>query len=94
MIRVLVWNEYYHEKKKEHIAEIYPNGIHGAIAEFLGSYFNLGVINLQIVMDKQQEFNYILTQTFLSPLTFIFRFFGNNIKANKAKADKTEDKSI
>ena len=36
MIRVLVWNEYYHEKKKVHIAAIYPNGIHGAIAEFLG----------------------------------------------------------
>ncbi len=36
MIRVLVWNEFYHEKKEERIAEIYPNGIHGAIADFLG----------------------------------------------------------
>ena len=36
MIRVLVWNEYYHEKKHESVAAVYPNGIHGAIAEFLG----------------------------------------------------------
>lgn len=46
-----------------------------SLAEFLGSYFNLGVINLQVVMDKQQEFNYLLTETFLSPLSFICRFF-------------------
>ena len=36
MIRVLVWNEYYHEKTHEKVAEIYPKGIHGCIAEFLG----------------------------------------------------------
>jgi trehalose utilization protein len=31
-IRVTVWNEYRHEKEDEHIASIYPDGIHGAIA--------------------------------------------------------------
>jgi len=36
MIRVLVWNEFKHERTNEKVAEIYPNGIHGAIAEFLG----------------------------------------------------------
>ena len=36
MIRVTVWNEYCHEKSEEKIAKIYPNGIHGAIADFLG----------------------------------------------------------
>lgn len=36
MIRVLVWNEFYHEKKDPAVAEIYPEGIHGCIAEFLG----------------------------------------------------------
>lgn len=46
-----------------------------SLTEFLGSYFNLGVINLQVVMDKQQEFNYVLTQTFLAPLSYICRFF-------------------
>ncbi len=35
MIRVTVWNEFYHEKVNEQVAAVYPNGIHGAIAEFL-----------------------------------------------------------
>ncbi|RJS87745.1 trehalose utilization protein ThuA [Candidatus Bathyarchaeota archaeon] len=34
-IRVTVWNEFLHEKKNTEIAEIYPEGIHGAIAEYL-----------------------------------------------------------
>ncbi len=36
MIRVTVWNEFRHEKESAHIASIYPQGIHGAIAQFLG----------------------------------------------------------
>lgn len=36
MIRVTVWNEYVHERNDESIAAVYPNGIHAAIAEFLG----------------------------------------------------------
>ena len=35
MIRVLVWNEYQHERSEEKIAAIYPNGIHSVIADFL-----------------------------------------------------------
>ncbi|MBQ9802469.1 MAG: ThuA domain-containing protein [Clostridia bacterium] len=35
MIRVLVWNEFKHEKEKEAVAAIYPNGIHRTIADFL-----------------------------------------------------------
>jgi len=35
MIRVTVWNEYLHEPAEPHIAAIYPNGIHNAIADFL-----------------------------------------------------------
>ena len=34
-MRVTVWNEYRHEVTKEHVAKIYPNGIHGLIASFL-----------------------------------------------------------
>jgi trehalose utilization protein len=34
-IRVTVWNEFLHEKRNEEIAEIYPKGIHGAIADYL-----------------------------------------------------------
>lgn len=35
-IRVTVWNEYHHEKVNEKVSAIYPNGIHGAIAAYLG----------------------------------------------------------
>ena len=37
MIRVTVWNEGRHEKQDEQVRRIYPNGIHGAIAGFLGA---------------------------------------------------------
>lgn len=36
MIRVTVWNEYKHEREYENIGRVYPKGIHGCIAEFLG----------------------------------------------------------
>lgn len=36
MIKVTVWNEYQHEKTEEPVRQIYPNGLHAAIAEFLG----------------------------------------------------------
>ena len=35
MIKVTVWNENRHEQKNPTVREIYPQGIHGAIAEFL-----------------------------------------------------------
>jgi len=34
-IRVTVWNEFKHEKHNQSIADIYPDGIHGAIADGL-----------------------------------------------------------
>lgn len=34
-IRVTVWHEHRHEKKNPKVAEIYPQGMHGAIAEHL-----------------------------------------------------------
>ena len=36
MIRVLIWNEYVHELKDEHVAKVYPEGIHKCLGEFLG----------------------------------------------------------
>lgn len=36
MIRVTVWNEFYHEKTEEKVAAVYPEGIHAAIKDFLG----------------------------------------------------------
>ena len=37
-LRVTVWNEYRHERKQEHIAKVYPEGIHSALAEGLAPY--------------------------------------------------------
>ncbi|MFP7171089.1 ThuA domain-containing protein [Terribacillus sp. 7520-G] len=34
-MRVTIWNEYRHEKENDQVRSIYPQGIHGAIAEFL-----------------------------------------------------------
>ncbi|NJD04281.1 MAG: trehalose utilization protein ThuA [Ruminiclostridium sp.] len=36
-IRVTMWNEYRHEKKEENVAAVYPEGIHGAIADYLAA---------------------------------------------------------
>ncbi len=36
MIRVLVWNEFRHERTSETVKAVYPDGIHQVIAEFLG----------------------------------------------------------
>lgn len=48
-INVFVWNEFIHEKKEE-IAAVYPNGIHGAIAEMLGKSgeFNIETATLDM----------------------------------------------
>jgi len=36
-IKVTVWNEFRHEKSNDAIAKIYPNGMHGAIADALNA---------------------------------------------------------
>ena len=36
MIRVLIWNEFFHEKTEEKARRYYPNGIHEYLAEVLG----------------------------------------------------------
>ena len=40
-IRVTVWNEFRHEKTNEQIAEIYPKGMHRAIADYLNTQGNI-----------------------------------------------------
>ncbi len=42
-IRVTVWHEYRHEKTKENVRAIYPNGMHEAIAEHLRTLDGLSV---------------------------------------------------
>src|SRR5215213_6828247 len=41
--RVTVWNEYRHEREDERYRSVYPDGIHGAIAEGLGASADLTV---------------------------------------------------
>ncbi|MGD6965559.1 ThuA domain-containing protein [Rossellomorea vietnamensis] len=36
MINITVWNENRHEQKNQTVRDLYPEGIHGAIASFLG----------------------------------------------------------
>lgn len=43
IISVTVWNENRHEKKNPNIAKIYPDGIHGAIANYLSNQPGLKV---------------------------------------------------
>ena len=35
-LKVTIWNEFRHEKTKEAVKAIYPNGLHAVIGEFLG----------------------------------------------------------
>lgn len=53
MIRVTIWNEYVHEREYESIAKIYPNGIHGCIAGFLGEQDDIQVTCATLDMDNQ-----------------------------------------
>ena len=36
-IRVVVWNEFRHEKKHQKVKELYPDGLHAVIAKYLGA---------------------------------------------------------
>ena len=42
-IRVTIWNEGRHEKRNPKVQELYPNGLHGAIAEFLSKNEDLEI---------------------------------------------------
>jgi len=43
-VNVVVWNEYRHEKTNEKIAEIYPKGMHGAIADHLNAQDGISAV--------------------------------------------------
>lgn len=53
MIRVTVWNEYVHEREYEGIGKIYPDGIHGCIARFLGKNEDIKVTTATLDMEGQ-----------------------------------------
>ncbi|WP_283153737.1 ThuA domain-containing protein [Guptibacillus hwajinpoensis] len=46
MLNVTVWNENRHEQSSEEVRSVYPNGIHGAIAEFLKEDFEVRTATL------------------------------------------------
>ena len=43
MIRVLIFNEFAHEQKHEHVKAIYPNGMHATIRDFLNTEDDISV---------------------------------------------------
>jgi len=49
-INVTIWNEYFHEQENERIREVYPDGIHGAIAQKLSEMgdYNITVATLDM----------------------------------------------
>lgn len=53
MINVLIWNEFRHEKCQPSVAEIYPQGIHAAIGEYL-SYDEEISVRLACLDDPEQ----------------------------------------
>ena len=42
-MKVTIWNEFRHEKSEDKIKAVYPNGIHGQIASFLGDEADIEV---------------------------------------------------
>jgi len=42
-IRITIWNEFLHERTHRVVMEIYPCGIHRALAEGLGKYSGLAI---------------------------------------------------
>lgn len=43
-INVTIYNEFEHEKRSELVASIYPDGIHGAIANFMSAQADIGTV--------------------------------------------------
>lgn len=53
MINVTIWNENLHERTLPEIQKVYPNGIHGAIKEFLCKDKNIAIKTATMDMDNQ-----------------------------------------
>ncbi len=62
-INVTVWNEFIHEKKEEAITKIYPQGIHGAIAQILRSEGTVQVRTATLDMPDHGLSNEVLNST-------------------------------
>ena len=51
-INVTIFNEFFHEKTRESVKKIYPDGIHGALSEKLSAF---GEYNLTVVTQDMEE---------------------------------------
>lgn len=63
MIRVTIWNEYIHEQEYEGIRNIYPDGIHGCIGEFLGKNNDIRVKYATLDMPEHGLTEAVLEET-------------------------------
>ena len=61
-INVTIWNEFIHEKSPE-IAKIYPEGIHGAIAQMLGRYEEFEIRTATLDMEEHGLSQELLDKT-------------------------------
>ena len=53
MIKVTIWNEYQEERQYEHVAKVYPKGIHGALCDFLSQNSDMEVKCVTLDMKDQ-----------------------------------------
>lgn len=63
MIRVTVFNEYVHERNEAKVREVYPNGIHGAIAQALGGIEDITVKCVTMDMPENGLTQQLLDET-------------------------------
>jgi len=62
-IRVIVWNEFLHEKEDEKVRKIYPVGIHHLIAEFLSKHEDIEARTATLDQPEHGLSEEILNQT-------------------------------
>lgn len=63
MIRVTVYNEFYHEKQDGRAKELYPEGIHSYIADFLGKEEDITVRTATLDMPECGLTEEVLAET-------------------------------
>ena len=63
MIRVTIWNEYIEELEYEHVANVYPNGIHGCLCDFLSKNEDMEVTCVTLSMEENGLTEEVLNNT-------------------------------
>ncbi len=54
-IRVTVWNEYRHETSDQHVAQLYPDGIHAAVADGISENLGSAALVSTATMDEPEH---------------------------------------